>query len=56
MFKRVSVYWPTICIGAAVVRSDVLVRDRVCVHGVICVECVVFEDCGDSRNLGTAVR
>ena len=37
-------------------RSDVLVRDRVCVHGVICVECVVFEDCGDSRNLGTAVR
>ena len=37
-------------------RSDVLVRDRVCVHGVICVECVVFEDCGDRRNLGTAVR
>ena len=43
-------------IGAAVVRSDVLVRDCVCVHGVLCVECVVFEGCGDSRNLGTAVR
>ena len=38
------------------VRSDVLVRDRVCVHGVICAGCVVFVDCGDSRNLGTAVR
>ena len=28
-------------IGAAVVRSDVLVRDRVCVHGVMCRMCGV---------------